>query len=97
MIPAKVTKWRSRPWPGRGQDARQDARHGRHAHHQLALSFEQGTDAQGLVEHAGEGMGRIDDDGREDRFELFFPVLMHKVEMLALDLARLPQVDALGR
>ena len=65
-------------------------------HHRLALSFEQGTDAQGLVEYAGERMGRIDDDGREDRFELFFPVLMDEVEVLAFELARLPQVDALG-
>ena len=81
---------------GQAQDARQYSRHSRHTHHRLPLVFEQGTDAQGLVEHVGEGMGWIDDDGCEDRFELFLPVLTHEVEVLVFESARLPQVDALG-
>ena len=72
------------------------SRHGRHAHHFLSLFFEQGTDAQGLVEHVGEGMSRINDDGREDRFEFFLPVLAHEVEVLVFESARLPEVDAFG-
>ena len=75
---------------GQAQNARQHARHGRHTHHHLPLFFEQGTDAQGLVEHVGEGMGRIDDDGREDRFEFFLPVLTHEVEVLVFELAAPP-------
>ena len=78
------------------QDARQYARHGCHPHHGLPLSFEQGPDAQGLVEDAGEGVRRIDDNGREDRFEFFLPVLAHEVEVLVFESARLPEVDAFG-
>ena len=50
-----------------------------------------------LLSTWGKGWAGIDDDGREDRFELFLPVLAHEVEVLVFESTRLPEVDALGR
>ena len=81
---------------GQGQDPRQHPRHGDHAHGGLAVLLQKDADAQGLVQHPREGMGGIDDDGREDGLQLAAPVAADEGRLLAAQLGDLVEVDLLG-
>ena len=60
------------------------------------FGLQKDADAQSFVEDVRKGMGRIDDDRRQDRFQLFSPVAPDESEVLTFEVSRIPQLDALA-
>jgi len=82
---------------GQAQNTGQDARDGNNTEGGMAVLLQQDADAQRLVEDARKGMGRVDDDGCQDRFQLATPVAADKSQVLALQIGDIEQMDTLPR
>ena len=84
---------------GQANETGQRAGHGDHAEHLGAgtapLGPQQQRQAQGLVQHAGKGMRRIDGDGGQQRIDLALEVVLGKLAGFGLKFVPFEQPDAL--
>ena len=80
---------------GQPQNPRQDPRNGNDADGGGAVRLKHHPVAESLVEDPWKGVGGIDCDRGEDRFQLFLPVALDEGALLTAEVMDFPQVDPL--